>query len=78
MPKHTDSAIVEYNEDGSRTITTVETIYPISRKKQIASAGSLGLVAVAPAVPLLALFVLAKVAEKNADRKKNPKVKKTN
>lgn len=50
---YTDSTIVEYNEDGSQTITTVERYYPPTTQQKIAAwatLGGLALVAVAPAV----------------------------
>lgn len=50
---YTDSTIVEYNEDGSQTITTVERYYPPTTQQKIAAwatLGGLAVVAMAPAV----------------------------
>lgn len=69
MPKPTDSCVVEYNEDGSRTVTTVETIMPVTKKQQAAVIGGLTLLSIAPAIPLLVIFGLEKYEEKKAARK---------
>lgn len=60
MSKPTDSQIVEYNEDGSWTTTTVVTEYPATKKQQAAAIGVLGAMCVAPFVPILGLYAVEK------------------
>jgi hypothetical protein len=77
MPR-TDSAIVEYNEDGSRTITTVETIMPATKKQQAAAYSALGLLTLAPLMPLAALYLVDKYEarmERKAEAKRLKSVK---
>jgi hypothetical protein len=71
---HTDSCIVEVHEDGSKTVTTVETITPATRAQQAAAATGLGLLVVAPFFPLVALWAHDKFEARREARKakKNP------
>ena len=71
---HTDSAIVEHHEDGSRTVTTVETIHPATRGQQAAAVAGLGLLCVAPLFPLACLWAADKFEKRREAReaKKNP------
>lgn len=71
---HTDSCVVEVHEDGSKTVTTVETIYPATRAQQAAAATGLGLLIVAPFFPLVAIWANDKFEARRAARKakKNP------
>jgi hypothetical protein len=75
MSNRTDSCIVEYNDDGSRTVTTVETIHPVTKKQQAAAFGVLGLLALAPAAPLLVIYGLEKWDERKAKRAEAKKLK---
>lgn len=74
MSNHTDSSIVEYHEDGSRTVTTVETYYPPTKGQQIAAWTTLGAVVLAPLAPLAMLVGVekweARKARKEAEAKK--------
>ena len=54
---HTDSAIVEHHEDGSWTVTTVETHYPATRGEKAAAWTALGALCIAPFTPLIAIGV---------------------
>jgi hypothetical protein len=74
MPSHTDSAIIEYNEDGSRTVTTVETIYPLTTKEKATAYSLLGGLLLAPFVPVIAIALSEKMAERRAARKADLKV----
>lgn len=69
MQKHTDSQIVTWNEDGSRTVETVETIYPTSKAQQAGAVAVLTLIMAAPVLPIVALAAAEKIAEKRAARK---------
>lgn len=69
MPKHTDSCIIDHHEDGSKTVTTIETVYPATKKQQIAVFGGLTLVALAPLVPILFMAGAEKWQEKREARK---------
>lgn len=77
MPKHTDSATIEHHEDGSRTITTVETIYPATKKQQAAAWGAVGIIGLAPILPLLCLVGYEKWEERK-ERKRAAKLKPVN
>ena len=61
MKTHTDSQIVTFNEDGSRTIETVETIYPATKGQQAAAWGALIGISVIPLVPLAAVVFVEKM-----------------
>ena len=69
MPKHTDSCIIEHHEDGSRTVTTVETMYPVSKKQQAAALAGLTVIGLAPLLPIAYLAAAEKIATKRAARK---------
>lgn len=69
MSKHTDSQIVEYNEDGSWTTTTIETEYPMTRGQKAAAWGALGGIAVLPFVPVVAMVMLEKIEERREARR---------
>lgn len=69
MPKYTDSVIVEYNEDGSRTETSVVTYQPITKTQQTLAWAGLTVLVAAPFVPLLAVSAYEKFEEKLASRK---------
>lgn len=75
MSTYTDSCIVEHNEDGTRTITTVETITPATRKQQAAAAGVLTLLVFAPAAPLLVIYAAEKWEERKARKAEAKKLK---
>lgn len=75
MPSHTDSAIIEHNEDGSKTITTVETVYPLTKAQQAAGWAGLTLLCLAPATPLLAYYVAEKWEEQKEKRKQKKSLK---
>lgn len=75
MPTHTDSAIVEYNEDGSRTVTTVETIYPATTSQKVGAWAGLVLICVAPLTPLLVIPALERWEEKREARKEKKRLK---
>lgn len=76
---HTDSSIIEYNEDGSHTETTVITRFPATRTQKVQAWGVLGAIAVLPFVPLAALVVTEKWEERKEARaaKKAAKSEKT-
>lgn len=69
MRNYTDSQTVEYHDDGSRTVTTVETIHPVTGKQQAVAIGVLSLIAVAPVAPILALGLFDRIQEKREARK---------
>ena len=53
MPKtRTDSSIAEYNEDGSVTVTTVETHIPATKAEQATAWAALGLMSIIAVAPL--------------------------
>ena len=70
MRNYTDSRTVEHHDDGSKTVTTVETFEPVSRKQQATAFAALGLLAVAPVVPILAIGVYDRIQEKREDRRR--------
>lgn len=73
MKTHTDSQIVTFNEDGSRTIEIVETIYPATKGQQAAAwRGVLIGISVLPLVPLAGLVLVDKIQERR-DRKARQK-----
>lgn len=75
MRNHTDSAIIEYNEDGSRTVTTVETIYPATKAQQAAAWTGLGAIILAPLAPLVLIAGLEKWEERKARKAEAKKLK---
>lgn len=75
MKTHTDSAVVEYNEDGSRTVTTVETIYPLTTAEKAQGWGLVGVLLVAPVLPLLIIAGIEKAEEKWNARKAKKSLK---
>lgn len=75
MKNHTDSCIVEYNEDGTKTVTTIETYTPPTKAQQtLAVAGLLGL-CFAPLAPLALISLNDYLQEKRASRKEAKKLK---
>jgi len=75
MRNHTDSAIVEYNEDGSRTVTTVETIYPATKAQQAAAWTGLAAIILAPLAPLAIAVGLDRWEERKARKDEAKKLK---
>lgn len=75
MRNHTDSAIVEYNEDGSRTVTTVETIYPATKAQQAAAWTGLAVVVLSPLAPLALIVGIDKWEERKARKAEAKKLK---
>lgn len=68
---HTDSSIVEHHEDGSYTVTTVETVLPATRAQKAAAVGGVSLILSAPLFPLLAMWGMTKLEERREARRKN-------
>jgi len=68
---HTDSSIVEHHEDGSYTVTTVETVLPATNAQKALAVGGVGLILVAPVFPLLAMWGADKLEERRERRRKN-------
>lgn len=75
MSTHTDSAIIEFNEDGSRTVTTVETIFPPTKSQQALAWTGLVALCVAPFAPLLVIPAIEKWEEKREERKEKKRLK---
>lgn len=75
MNPHTDSEIVEWNEDGSRTITTVQTIHPATTAQKAQAWGVLGLITVAPIVPLLVVVALDKIESRREAKRRAKQLK---
>lgn len=72
MAIYTDSEIIEHNEDGSWTTTTVVTQYPATpQQKAIAIAGLAALI-VAPLAPLMGLYAVEKY-EEHKEKRRNKK-----
>lgn len=69
MPEYTDHETVTYHEDGSYTTESVITHYPLTKAQKATAWGALGLIAVAPVVPLLVLVAVDKFEEKMYDRR---------
>lgn len=78
MSERTDTQNVTYHDDGSYTVESHVTHYPPTRAQKAAGWGALGVVVVAPALPLLYVVVLEKFEEKNAARKARKALKKQN
>lgn len=68
MSTHTDSEIVQYNEDGSWTTTTVVTEYPATNKEKAIAGTVLAGLLVAPFVPLIA-YAVTDAWERRQERK---------
>lgn len=68
---HTDSSIVEHHEDGSYTVTTVETVLPATKAQKAMAVGGLSLLAVAPLLPLAAAWGIDKLDARREARRKN-------
>ena len=67
---HTDSTTVEYHEDGSWTETSTITHIPATTGQKAAAFAGLGVMCVAPFVPLLTVVALEKwEARKERKRK---------
>lgn len=77
MTKYTDSTIVEYNEDGSQTITTIEHYTPPTRAQKATAAAALGGVLLVPFVPVAIAFAQLKAEEYRAKRRNHLKVVKS-
>ena len=69
MRNHTDSEIITYNEDGSWTTKSEITTYPATPKEQAIALGILAGILVLPFVPLIALDVRDRIAERRAAKK---------
>lgn len=69
MRNYTNSQSIEHHDDGSRTVTTVETIEPVTRKQQAIAGGVLGLLVLAPVMPILAVAIYDRIEEKRLARK---------
>lgn len=75
MQNRIDSSIVEYNEDGSQTITTVEHYVPPTRTQQIAGLATLGLITLSPVLFIGAVAAYESMVEKREARKEAQKLK---
>jgi len=75
MRNHTDSEIVEYNEDGSWTTTTTVTQFPMTTTQKVGAWSALTAVCVLPLAPLVGLVVLSKIEEKREARKEQKRLK---
>lgn len=75
MAIRTDSTIVEYNEDGSQTITSVEHYVPPTRTQQIAGVAAVGLITLSPVIFLGALSWYETREERRAAKKDAQKLK---
>lgn len=64
---HTDSSIIEHHDDGSWTETTVITHHPATRGQKAAAWGALGVLAMAPMLPLVVIYGLEKFDEKREE-----------
>ena len=69
MRNHTDFETVEYHEDGSWTVKSEATYYPPTTKDKALAYSILGVLVVAPALPVLIPIVHSKVAKKIEARK---------
>lgn len=76
MRSYTDSQTVEVHEDGSKTVTTIETFEPVTRKQQAVAAGVLSLLVMAPIMPVVALALYDRVEEARNTRKAKKLAKK--
>lgn len=74
---HTDSQIVEYNEDGSRTETTVITYTPMTPAQTAKAWGTLIGVCVLPLAPLVGIAVYERYEEHRAEKKARKLAKKS-
>lgn len=70
----TDSEIVEWNDDGSRTHTIVYTEYPLTTKQKVATSAGLVALCFAPVVPLLTVIVHEKITERLEKRRSKRKL----
>lgn len=77
MRNYTNSQTVEHHDDGSRTVTTIETVEPVTRKQQLVAGGVLTLLVTAPVFPILAVALYDRVEEKRAARKAKKLAKKS-
>lgn len=76
MSIRTDSYTVDQHDDGSRTVTEVYTVTPPTKGQQITAWTALGVVCVAPFMPILGLAAYDKYQEKRAARKAAKEAKK--
>lgn len=72
---HTDSAIVEYHEDGSYTVTTVETHQPLTTADKARAWAGLGALMVVAVSPAFLPYVVDKLDERR-ERKQAKKAAK--
>jgi hypothetical protein len=73
---HTDSSIIEHHDDGSWTETTTITHYPATRGQKAAAWGALGVLAMAPVIPLAVIYGIEKFEEKREERRAKKAAKK--
>lgn len=76
MPMHTESYESHTNEDGSVTTTEVTTFTPPTPKQQALAWTGLGLLVMAPFVPLAATVAYDKYVERRDARKARKAAKK--
>lgn len=69
MQNRIDSSITEYNEDGSQTITTIETYVPPTRAQKVTTFAALGGVLLLPLVPVGLAYAQLKAEELRDKRK---------
>jgi len=68
-PAHTDSSVIDHHEDGSWTETTVITHYPASKAEKALAWSGVGVVLLAPFVPLVMLTVSEKLEARREKRR---------
>lgn len=76
MNSRTDSCIVEYNADGSKTVTTVQTYIPPTKAQQATAWVGLGAMALVAVSPLIWSASYNNLAKKRAERKAATKAQK--
>ena len=76
MKSYTDSTIVEYNADGSRTVTTIETYVPPTKAQQATAWVGLGAMALVAVSPLIWTAAYNNAMEKRQNRKAQSKAQK--
>lgn len=69
MRNYTDSRTVEHHDDGSRTVTTVETFEPVTKAQKAQAVGVLTALAVISVAPILGIAVYDRIEEKRNQRK---------
>lgn len=78
MNSRTDSCIVEYNGDGSKTVTTIQTYVPPTKAQQASAWLALGGMALVAVSPLIWSAAYSDAAKKRAERKAASKAQKKN